>query len=173
MESKFRVKNQYTSSILKVQLNDRLKNNVAVAEMTFNNVRTLEILADDIKKTKSMMEMRKDTPPSTQTISNIRESQKKMRQIKTTYVQDNQLQKREQIGKIEEEEVEDDDSDFNKFLASDSESIASTDNIDVELYNQSVLISTAIKKTEQLIDTDLINLLKFIRQLKQPDESHI
>lgn len=50
-----KVKNNYTSSILKFKLNHKIQHNVAVAAFTQNRIPVLESLADDIRKTKSMM----------------------------------------------------------------------------------------------------------------------
>ena len=55
MEQRLKVKNQYSSSILKFKLNHKIQHNVAVAAFTQNKIPVLENLADDIRKTKSMM----------------------------------------------------------------------------------------------------------------------
>jgi hypothetical protein len=56
MEAKnIKLKNQYTNTILKFKLNQKIQHNGAVAALTSNNIPTLNNLADDIRKTKSMM----------------------------------------------------------------------------------------------------------------------
>jgi hypothetical protein len=55
VEPKIKVKNQYTSSILKFKLNHKIQHNTAVAAFTQNKIPQLESLADDLRKTKSMI----------------------------------------------------------------------------------------------------------------------
>jgi hypothetical protein len=63
MEQKIKLKNNYTSTILKFKLNHKIQHNGAVAALTSNNIPSLENLADDIRKTKSMIYIESDTKP--------------------------------------------------------------------------------------------------------------
>ena len=42
-----------------------------------------------------------------------------------------------------------------------------------DLYTRSILLSTEIKEPEDLIDNDLWNMMKFIKNLRQPTEADI
>lgn len=53
VESKIKLKNQYTSAILKYKLKGKIQLNKQVQALTHNNVPNVEKLADDIRKTKS------------------------------------------------------------------------------------------------------------------------
>ena len=67
--AQIKVKNQYTSSILKFKLNSKIQHNVAVAALTQNKIPQLESLAEDIRqtKTKSMMYFENDNRPKHRT----------------------------------------------------------------------------------------------------------
>ena len=44
------------------------------------------------------------------------------------------------------------------------------DNSNEDAYTNSILVSTQIKEPEDLIDADLLNLLNYIKRLKQPTD---
>lgn len=50
MEQKLKIKNQYSSSILKFQLNKKMKISKLVAAISMNNSLSLENMAESIKK---------------------------------------------------------------------------------------------------------------------------
>jgi hypothetical protein len=53
-EGKIPKRNKYTSTILKFKANSKIKNNMAVATMTQNNIPTLEDMAELLNKAQSM-----------------------------------------------------------------------------------------------------------------------
>ncbi len=42
-----------------------------------------------------------------------------------------------------------------------------------DYYSQSIMVSAMVKESEDLIDSDLLNLLAFIKRMKQPSEAQI
>jgi hypothetical protein len=40
-----------------------------------------------------------------------------------------------------------------------------------DYYSQSIMVSAMVKESEDLIDSDLLNLLAFIKRMKQPSEA--
>ena len=55
-EEKIPKRNKYTSGILKLKANAKIKNNAAVATMTQNNIPTLEDMAEVLGRARSMQE---------------------------------------------------------------------------------------------------------------------
>ena len=153
-----KTKTQYTNSILKVQLNEKLKSNVAVSEMTFNNVRPLEVLVEDIKQIRSQIQVSKHSKnPAIQNI--YREFQKRMWMLRTVVVEIEERNTESEESKVsafsqkqrdeEEKKSESNAGDLDKFLAEDSASDLSSQIEDLEEeYNSSVLASVNLKNTE-------------------------
>ena len=150
---KIKSKTKYSSTILKYKLKKKIAQNGAVTSISNGKITSLENLAAEYKKAKSMMEIGgrdyndKNKPKVVQRIMELPEEAE----------EDNEVKEIDSI-----------------FAGSSKSSISSLLDDDTEDYYQtSVIDCTSIKEPAQLIDQDILNLLSFIKKLPKPSEEGI
>ncbi len=165
-DAKIKLKNRFSSAILKFKIKDKRLDNMKVTEMAGGNLASMQALADDIRKSKSMELIVGDQiPDSTLAIAASQQNQDLLK-FKTHIVVEQISPEVNNTGQV---------PNIDAYLAPDSVGSVSSilEGDDADYYENSILQSDEIKDPQELVDGDLQNLLGFIKKLPSPDDKQV